>query len=112
MRKPVGHPLHSIQLIWPAEGWKKPPAHSEQADTAEATENFPTAHSVQVLAAGSAPLLVTEPAGHTTQEASLESVEYLPAAHAVQVIPPTDMPLSAIEPAWHGKQNVWPSDSW
>jgi hypothetical protein len=111
MRKPVGHVLHSIQLIWPAEGWKKSSVQSEQAETAEVTENSPTAHSVQALAPASAPLLETEPASHTMHEESLESVEDVPAAQAVQVAPPTNMPLSVIEPAWHGKQNVWPSDS-
>jgi hypothetical protein len=67
---------------------------------------------MQVLAPGSAPLLVTEPSAHTVHEASLESVEYSPAAQAVQVVPPTNMLLSVIEPAWHGKQKVWLSESW
>ena len=112
MREPAGHPLHALQLVWPAEGWKKPLAHPEQADTVDTAENFPPVHSMQVLAPGSAPLLVTEPSAHTVHEASLEPIEYSPAAQAVQVVPPTNMLLSVIEPAWHGKQKVWLSESW
>ena len=86
-------------MLWPAEGWKKSAAHSEHMLTAEATANFPTAHSVQVLAPGSLPVLVIEPAAHAMQEAALGSLEYSPAAHAMQVVAPAAEPVSVIEPA-------------
>ena len=99
-------------MDWPAEGWKDPAAHSEQALTAEAPEKVPTAHSVQVLAPGSLPVLVTEPAAHTVHAATFDTAENSPAAHAVQVVAPAAEPVSVIEPAWHGKQNDCPSDPW
>ena len=86
-------------MVWPTEGWKNPEAHSEQALTAEASEIFPTAHSVQELAPGSLPVLATEPAAHAVQEATPGSLEYSPAAHAVQVVAPVAEPVSVIEPA-------------
>jgi hypothetical protein len=91
--------VHGAHMLWPAEGWKNPAAHSEQAFTAEADVNFPTAHSVQVLAPGSLPVLVTEPTAHGMQKATSESLEYSPAAHTVQVVAPTAEPVSVIEPA-------------
>jgi hypothetical protein len=86
-------------MLWPAEGWKNPAAHSEQALTAESAVNFPTAHSVQVLAPGSLPVLVTEPASHTTHAATFDTAENSPAAHAVQIVAPAAEPVSVIEPA-------------
>ena len=85
-------------MLWPAEGWKKPAAHSEQALTAEASENVPTAHSVQVLAPGSFPMFVTEPAAHVTHAATFDTAENSPTAHTVQVVAPTAEPVSVIEP--------------
>jgi hypothetical protein len=82
------------------EGWKKSAAHSEQALTAEASENVPTPHSVQALAPGSLPVLVIEPAAHATHAATFDAAEYSPAAHAVHVIAPAAEPVSVIEPAW------------
>ena len=38
-----------MHVVWPAEGWKDPVAQSVQILTAEASENFPTAHLVQEL---------------------------------------------------------------
>jgi hypothetical protein len=99
-----------IHELWPAEGWKNPAAHSEQELSVEATENFPAAHPVQVLAPDSSPLLVTDPDPHAMHKTMLESVEYSPAAQAVQVVLPIKAPVSVIEPAWHGKQNVWPAE--
>ena len=86
-------------MVWPTEGWKNPAAHSEQALTAEVSENVPTAHSVQELAPGSLPVLVTDPATQTMQDATLESLEYSPAAHVMQGVPPIAEPVSVIEPA-------------
>ena len=86
-------------MVWPTEGWKNPAAHSEQALTAEETENVPTAHSVQELAPGSLPVLVTEPATHAMQNAALGSLEYSPATHTMQVVAPAAEPVSVIEPA-------------
>ena len=85
-------------MVWPAEYWKDPAAQSEQALAAEASENVPTAHSVQELAPGSLPVLVIEPAAQTMHGAMLESLEYSPAAHAVQVVAPSAEPVSVIEP--------------
>jgi hypothetical protein len=104
MREPAGHPAHSVQLVRPAEGWKKPAAQSEQVATSEACENFPTAHSVQALAPGSLPVLVTEPAAHTMHAATFDAAENSPAAHAVQVVAPAAEPVSVIEPAWQSVQ--------
>ena len=86
-------------MVWPTEGWKNPTAHSEQALTAEAAVNFPMAHSVQELAPGSPPVLVTEPATHAMQDAALGSLEYSPAAHTVQLVAPVAEPVLVIEPA-------------
>jgi len=61
--------------------------------------NFPAAHSVQVLALGSLPVLVIEPAAHAMHAATFEPAEYSPAAHAVQVIAPATEPVSVTEPA-------------
>jgi hypothetical protein len=80
------------------EGWKKPATHSVQALAAEASENVPTAQSVQELAPGSLPVLVIEPAAQTMQDAALGSLEYSPAAHAMQVVAPAAEPVSVIEP--------------
>jgi hypothetical protein len=76
----------------------------EQALAAEASKNVPAAHSVQVLAPGSLPVLVIEPAAHTTHAATVDTAENLPAAHAVQVVAPTAEPVSVIEPAWQSAQ--------
>jgi hypothetical protein len=43
--------------------------------TAEACENFPTAHSVQALAPGSVPVLVIEPAAQAVHAAMFDVVE-------------------------------------
>jgi hypothetical protein len=75
-----------------------------QALTAEASENVPTAHSVQVLAPGSLPVLVIEPVAHTMHAATFDTAENSPAAHAVQVVAPAAEPVSVIEPAWQSAQ--------
>ena len=98
-RAPAGQLSHSVHIVCPAEGWKNPAAHSEQALAAEASETFPTAHSVQELAPGSLPVLVTEPATHAMQDAALGSLEYSPAAHTMHAVAPAAEPVSVIEPA-------------
>ena len=90
--------VHSAHMVWPTEGWKDPAAQLEQALAAEASENVPTAHSVQELAPDSLPMPVIEPAAQTMHGAMLESLEYSPAAHAVQVVAPAAEPVSVIEP--------------
>jgi len=66
--------------------------------TAEASENFPTAHLVQELAPDSLPVPVIEPAAQTTHAATFDAAENLPTAHAVQMVAPTAEPVSVIEP--------------
>ena len=85
-------------MVWPTEGWKDPAAQSVQILAAEASENVPTAHSVQELAPDSLPVPVIEPAAQTMHGEMLESLEYSPAAHAVQVVAPAAEPVSVIEP--------------
>ena len=91
-------------MLWPTEGWNNPAEHSEHALAAEATVNFPAAHSVQKLAPDPLPVLVNEPAAHAMQEAPIKSLEYSPAAHAVQVVAPAAAPVPVIEPAWQSAQ--------
>jgi hypothetical protein len=91
-----------MHMVWPAEGWKNPEAHTEQVLDVEASENVPTVHSVQVLAPGSLPVLVIEPAAHTTH--AFDTAEYSPAAHAVHAVAPAAEPVSVIEPAWQSVQ--------
>ena len=107
-RAPAWQLLQSVHVVWPTEGWKDPAAHSVQALAAEACDDVPTAHSMQVLAPGSLPVLVTEPAAHTMHAAKFDTAENLPAAHAVQVVAPTAEPVSVIEPAWQSVQYPWP----
>ena len=78
--------------------------HSPNPISAEASEYFPTAHLVQVLAPGSLPVLVIEPAAHTMHAATFDTAENSPAAHAVQVVAPTAEPVSVIDPAWQSVQ--------
>ena len=75
-----------------------------QALTVEASENVPTAHSVQVLAPGSLPVLAIEPVAHTMHAATFDTAENSPTAHTVQVVAPTAEPVSVIEPAWQSVQ--------
>jgi hypothetical protein len=75
-----------------------------QALTAEAAVNFPTAHSMQALAPGTLPVLVTEPAAQTMHAATFKPAAYSPAAHAMQVVAPAAAPISVIEPAWQSAQ--------
>jgi hypothetical protein len=96
--------LHWPQVFWLVLAWKYPASHSEHALTAEASENVPAAHSVQVLAPGSLPVLVIEPAAHTTHTATFDTAENSPAAHAVQLVAPAAEPVSVIEPAWQSVQ--------
>ena len=95
---------HIVHTLWPTEGSKKPAEHSEHALAAEATVTFPAAHSMQKLAPGPLPVLVTEPAAHAMQDATFESLEYSPAAHAVQVVAPAAAPVAVIEPALQSAQ--------
>ena len=88
-----------MHVLWPAEGWNNPAAHSEQALAKDIAENVPTGHLLQELAPGSLPVLVIEPATHAMQEATIGSLEYSPAAHTMQVVAPTAEPVSVIEPA-------------
>ena len=98
MREPAGHPSHSVQLVRPAEGWKKPAAHSEQVATSEACENLPTAHSVQALPPASVPVLVIEPAAQVSHSAIFVVVEYMRTAHAVQSVAAGAEPVSVMDP--------------
>jgi hypothetical protein len=90
--------VHVAHMLCPAEDWNCPASHSEQALTAEVSENVPTAHSVQELAPGSLPVSVIEPAAQTTHAATFDTTENSPAAHAVQVVAPTAGPVSVIKP--------------
>jgi hypothetical protein len=80
--------------------------------TSEAAENLPTAHSVQVLAPVSVPVLVVEPAAQVAHAAMFDATEYSLAAHVVQVVAAGAEPVSVMDPAGHGKQNDRPSEPW
>ena len=122
-RAPAGQLSHSVHMVWPAEGWKNSAAHSEQALTAEAAVNFPTAHSVQELAPGSLPVLVIEPAvhvahtlwpaegwnnpaAHSEQALITEAAVNFPTAHSVQELAAGSLPVLVIEPAAHTMQEA------
>ena len=69
------------------------------AETLDAVEYLPAAHSTHVVAPASAPVFVTDPAAHSMHELTSDAVEYLPASHAVHELAPAADPASVIDPA-------------
>ena len=105
-----------MHVLWPAEGWNNPAAHSEQALAKDIAENVPTGHLLQELAPGSLPVLVLEPAVHVSHEllpvegwnspaaqsvqvVAAETAVDFPVGHSVQVLPPGSLPVLVIDPA-------------
>ena len=79
------------------------------AETLDAVEYLPAAHSTHELAPPKDPVFVIEPAPHPMHDESVDTVEYLPAPHAVHAVAPAADPVSVIDPAAHSEQYDLPS---
>jgi hypothetical protein len=73
--EPASHAAQSLAAAEPVVPTYLPAVQSVHVATSDATEYFPTAHAVQLLAPALLSVFVIEPASHAAQAASVESTE-------------------------------------
>ena len=98
-----------MQVVVPPVLAYNPAMQSVHLTLVDAFENFPMAHTVQVLAPEMGPVLVIDPAEQLVHSFTVDAVEYLPAAHAVQMLAPTAAPVFVMDPAEQTSQTLCPS---
>ena len=90
---PVGHSVHSAELVRFATFEYEPAGHGSSAD-APSGQKLPPLHGLHVTAPSSS---WNEPAGHLVHEPILDASLYVPAAQSVELLEPVGEKLPGVE---------------